>query len=362
MRTIISILLIVVVSESAFSTEQQPDILIYNELKLSLETGWGHPSPLETYYHQKSIQYPFTMLSTANYRGHIAVWKIYEGKFYLAEIHVVKSKYKPQYFKVKSDHSQQQKNNEVWADWFSGILHCRLKGKYTSYYFHIRGGEIVDSQVITRQDIDMIRSASKEGEIPDELELKQNILTLNSNYITYYYRLGKDDSVTYKQQSCVLHASLRKLSPIYSLYDNSHLKWPYNWENLERSGAPHCTWRIEDNKLYLVDLQLYIDTSFSSPKTEVIELTTLFKDEVQNGVVYADWVSGLYLVMHGQGVEDKNLPGYKHFQASQLTYIRIKSGKLIESHTVPSDFDVNNAPDDIDPRLKQIINEYGCNT
>jgi len=58
------------------ATEQVPDYLHFKGLKLTLSTGWGHPSPLQTYYSQNNIDYPFTMLSTANYRGHVAIWEI----------------------------------------------------------------------------------------------------------------------------------------------------------------------------------------------------------------------------------------------------------------------------------------------
>ena len=83
----------------AFSTEQEPDILNFQEQKLRLQTGWGDPSPLETYFLQNNKKSPFRMLSSANYRGFIATWKIENDKLYLTYIDNEKSK-KNQMYKV----------------------------------------------------------------------------------------------------------------------------------------------------------------------------------------------------------------------------------------------------------------------
>lgn len=101
MKKLILILAILINSGLLLATEQEPDFLYYNGKELTLSTGWGHPSPLETYYSQNNIEYPFTMLSTANYRGHVAIWEISDQKLFLKEIHVEKAKYNPEKFKVK---------------------------------------------------------------------------------------------------------------------------------------------------------------------------------------------------------------------------------------------------------------------
>ena len=69
---------------------------------MAVEIGWGHPSPLETYYRQNNLEYPFRMLSTTNYRGHVATWEIDGGKFYLVELAIEKENFKPESFKIAS--------------------------------------------------------------------------------------------------------------------------------------------------------------------------------------------------------------------------------------------------------------------
>lgn len=385
---------------NAFATEQVPDRLFYDDLELSLSTGWGHPSPLETYYYQKGIEIPFEWSSTNNYRGHVAFWEVVDNKLYLNEIKIeigwdpnihesIYETYEPNEYGVVSYNGSPSEEGAVLADWFSGILYC-----YEGYYFHVRDANIVDVQIISWEEYDKI----VEGPDPDdpfetlmELRDKARMLRLESNYVTYYYRLCEDDAIEYMGQPFKLYAGYVRLSPIFTLFDRDyyntfkdandtdpnhpaawpydwknteadcHLNWPYSWENTDKSGMPHCKWRIEDNMLYLTGLELYMDTSFYSIESEVVDLTTLFKDKVQDGVVFADWVSGIYLIKHGyETQEGAGWPGYYFtvYTVTEYTFIRLEKGKLVESYTVPKDFNPENPPEDTDPGLVQILEDY----
>ena len=378
MKRTFFILLILFVSGKTFATEQVPDILFSDNLELSLSTGWGHPSPLETYFYQKNVEYPFYGFSTANYRGHVAVWEIVDSNLYLTEIRIegyepnefdpnvydyVTESYEPNEYGVKPNSCPPFENGDVLADWFSGILDCYLisDGSYYSYLFHVREGVIVEVQIISQQDYEIIYNSPRVDTLSDELKRKAYMLLLNENYITYYYRLNEDDEIEYEEQNCRLSTGYVRLSPIFGFYGNSHLKWPYNWENTGKSGAPHCKWLIKNSKLYLTDVELYSGLSFYTIDTETLDLTTLFNDKVIDGVVYADWVRGVYVIKHGYVTEeDAGWPGltFTVFNVTEFTYIRIKEGQLIESYTVPEDFDFENLPEDIDPGLKKIIEDY----
>lgn len=94
-------------------------------------------------------------------------------------------------------------------------------------------------------------------------------------------------------------------------------------------------------------------------------LTTLFDGKVKDDVVWADWVSGVYLIEHGEEKEDNlfDIPGLTGlrctvFKITESTYIRIEQGHITESYTVPKDFDPENLPEDADPGLKQIVEDY----
>jgi hypothetical protein len=164
MKNPFAILIVLILPAISLATHQMPDVLFYDDLKLSLSTGWGYPSPLETYYHQKRIVRPFRSFSTAHLRGHVAVWKIVDANLYLTEIRIGGEfdlnthkfsfeSYEPNNFGVRSNSTEPTEDGHVLADWFSGILQCHpaYAGVYGSYYFHVRNGKIVGTQIIGGQ-------------------------------------------------------------------------------------------------------------------------------------------------------------------------------------------------------------------
>ena len=373
MKSTFLILFTLFTSGMALATEQQPDILVYDDQELYLSTGWGHPSPLETYYYQNNIETPFRGFSTANYRGHIAVWEVTDDKMYLKEIRIedydpnthefIYDSYAPYEYGVEPNSCPPEENGAVLADWFSGVLDCYLidEGSYCSYFFHVRDGSIVEMQIITEQDYDVLYNSPEVVAVRKDYRDKLKMLVLNENYITYCFRLNEDDEIEYDEEDCRLNTGFDRLSPIFGIYDNNHLNWPYNWENLEKSGAPHCKWLIKDDKLYLTGMELYSGLSFYEIDTETLDLTNLFDEKVIDGVVDANWVSGVYLMKHGNETkESAGWPGlyFTVFNVTGYTIIRLDEGKLIESYNVPKDFDPENLPEDIDPGLKQIIEDY----
>ncbi len=378
MKAPFCILVLLVVPGMALATEQVPDILHYDGHELSLSTGWGHPSPLETYYYQSRLAYPFQGHSTNNYRGHIGVWEIANGKLYLTDIQIediepnearrygfdfVVQSYEPNEFGVTAGNFLTADNGTVVADWFSGILDCYLAREgsfYASYLFQVRDGNVVDTDIVTDEDY-RIFYESPPTTWSEELKHKYKMLLLSDNYVTYYFRLNENDAVKYEGQDCRLHTGFGRLSPVFGLYDNNHLNWPYNWENLEKCGAPHCQWLIEDDRLYLTGMELYSGLSFYTIETETLDMATLFSDRVVDGVVFADWVSGVYLIEHGYVTqEDAGWPGYTFtvFTVTELTLIRMEEGRCIESYTVPKNFDMGSISEDADPGLIQMIKDY----
>jgi hypothetical protein len=376
MRLTFNILLLLAVSGTAFATQQVPDILYYDDIEMSLSTDWGYLSPLETYYYQNSLAYPFVAYCTCNYRGHIAVWKIQDGEFYLSEIliddyvpdpnggyeYVVES-YEPNEYGVVASTKPPSENDAVFADWFSGVLDCyvRSEDSYCSYFFHVRDGNVVDTQIITEQDYEIFRDPAGPTIWTESLKNKYNMLLLNENYITYSVRLSEDDDIEYDGQSARLETGFAILSPLFGLYDNRHLNWPYNWENTEKCGAPHCHWLVQDDKLYLTGLELYSGLSFYSIATEELDLPTLFDDRVVDGVVDANWVCGVYLIKHGYVTEENaGWPGYTFtvFNVTGYTFVRIEQGRLTEHYTVAKDFDPEDLSEDTDSGLIQILEDY----
>lgn len=362
MKKTLSLVIILIASMPIYGTEQVPDILYYQNKKFALSTGWGHPSPLQTYFFQNNIKYPFTMLSTANYRGHIATWDIFDNKLYLREVSVEENKYSPKEFSIKSYTDTLSKNDNVFADWFSGVIESQLIDKNgernfnSQYYFHVRKGRIVNTQIITDKDYKRIQEITQKDTSNHELVAKYWMLILNQNYIGYYFRLYQNDTIICDGQGGYLSGNSNQ-SPILLYYSNDHTKWPYNWENYEKNGAPNCEWVIEDNKIFLTNIRLYSGTGFYSINKDSVALNTVFPNKVESQKVFGDWISGIYIIRFGKNIEDKDIPGYFEFKPDKYSYLRISDGLVTEIYTVPGDFNFKNLSQDIDPGLKKILDE-----
>ena len=356
MKKVFFILLVLLCSNFAMATEQMPDYLYYKNKKLDLHTGWGHLSPLQTYYSQNNLDYPFTVLSTANYRGHVATWEIIDDKLYLKEIEIGEELHTPEKYNIKSKVDSLNHNDYVFADWFSGMINCQEDEDEYSYYFYVRYGEVIDIQILSEKDYEKIENITEKDTSNHKLMEKCYMLILNENYISYYFRLSEEDNIIINGKTARFKA-LSGYSPILEFFSNDHMKWPYNWENFEKNGAPNCKWSIIDNNIYLNEIQLYSGTGFYEIMKDSIDLKDIFDENVFDNKVFANWLNGIYIIKHGTEKEDGILPAFKEFTPTEFVYLRVKNGVIIESHAVPSNFDFDNIPNDIDPKLKQILED-----
>lgn len=362
MKKILLILILIISSNLIFATNQVPDYLSYNNEKYVLSTGWGHPSPLQTYYSQNNIKYPFSMISTANYRGHIAFWQITDNKLILKEIKVRDKIFKPSVFEVKSENKINLKKGAVFADWYSGVISCtpyskKYKKSTITIYFYIKKGKVIDTQIITNKDFKRINQITEKDTSDVVLMEKYTMLYLNQSYISYYFRLNsKNDTIIFNDKSGYLKGN-KGMSPILLYYNNDHLKWPYNWENYNKNGAPNCKWEIKNDKIYLKEINLFSGTGFYEIQKDTVHLKSIFKEKVEDNMVFADWISGIYIIENGKEKETDVFDAYPNFEVKYYTFLRIKTGVVIEKYTVPKDFDFKNVPKNTEKGLKVILNE-----
>lgn len=344
---------IILVSNQLIATPQEQDILHYENKVLFVDIGWGHPSPLETFYRQNNILNPFRMLSTANYRGHIATWEIVNNKFFLIEISINKDTFQPEKFGVKSKDNSYSSKNKVFADWFNGILNCYNRdGKYT-VYFHIKNGEIVNSQKITSKDYRKIKNFTKKDTSNIELNNKYLMVRLNQSYISYYFRLNQDEVITFKNKKGYLKSS----SIILEYFDDDHLKWPFNWENLELSGAPNGVWEIEEDTLFLKSVNLYTGLRLEGPEKVKVDLSEVFLDKKPvNKRIFADWANGVYIITYG--INEKNEYGGFQFKETEYSFLNIQKGIVNESITIPRDFNYENLSVETSQEMQLFIKYY----
>lgn len=355
-------LLFIIITTVCNGTEQEPDLIYYEGNCLSLFTGFYFPSPLETYFYQNKIKYPFDALSTANYRGHIASWIIVNDSLFLTEIAIQGKRFQPSDYNIASKDSTNSKNG-VFADWFSGIISSseyrhdtivNLGDRYLidststllkTYYFHLRNGKLIDKQII-----------NEEGSEDHGLTSEYNLLNLNENYISYYLRLGVSDQITFQNKKGYLKGNYG-LSPILILYTNDHLKWPYNWENESKSGAPNCNWHISNDSLFLDSVTLKSGLSYNSIKSVPIALNEIFPLGETKEYIFGDWVSGVYSIEYGERVAKDKYSNYKTFEVSEYILFRLNKGIVKEYWLLPGDFNFNKLKKNIEPGLKRVIQE-----
>jgi hypothetical protein len=361
MKKKIIIILISFIANFAIATDQQPDILFYNNEKFRVDIGWGHPSPLETYYQQNNLNYPFEMLHTANYRGHIATWKIINGKFFITEIAIEEEKYLPEKFNVKSINNTFSDNTKVFADWFTGVLFCEKRKKEDSWktdysmYIYIKNGEVQKSEKITTTDYERIQNITEKDTSDTNLMNKYYILHLNQSYIGYYFRLHDKEIIEINGKKGYLTGK-KDFSVILEKYKNSHFDWPYNWENFELNGAPNGTWKVIDDQLFITEVHLNKGLNFDGPERFPVELFKVFPNESENTTkVPASWANGIYVVTFGEEIPNKSMPEIKSFKENEYVIMRIEKGIIIEKHSFSSEFNFNQIPDNTDDSIKKIL-------
>lgn len=191
------------------ATEQMPDIFIELGQESELETHWGYLSPLEHYFHREGIDSPFSMMHTANYRGHVAHWKITDGKLYLNKI-MVRAEGKVKVYDENGNESEIEDpfslkeydlgllfDDEINEDgrvasWFSGSVLVVIgaykkefeNGSYTFLYEKVRTISIENGEVKKSQeyDYDEYRSAMQELYSDDMQDLSSNAQLLKKHY------------------------------------------------------------------------------------------------------------------------------------------------------------------------------------
>ena len=374
MKKLIFILVIFICSNFVKATVQAPDYLHFENKKLKLHVGWVHSfSTLEAYYFQNNLDYPFEwLLNTGNYRGHVAIWEITDNKLYLKEIQIWNKETEtwngivPKEYNIKSKKDNSNQDNYVFADWFSGIIACQEEDEDEySYYFHIRYGEVLNTQILYEdyydEDFEKVNGVLEKDTSNHELMNKYFMSRLIKNYDSYYLWLGVEDDEISMNNKHGRFKNEKNPSPFLELYSHEYIKFPYNWENFEKNGVPHCKWNIIDNKIYLEEIQLYSCVSFDDIEKTNINLEVIFNEKIANNKVFAYWLNGIYTIEYGTEKENINFPQLKELIPTEYTYLRIKNGIILESYAVPSDFNFVDIPENTDPGLKQILDELDNN-
>ncbi|MCF6405123.1 hypothetical protein L3C95_19630 [Chitinophaga filiformis] len=122
MKVLLTVLLIVLLKLTAFSTAQFPDKIVYKGKEYNM-----HSNPLESYFTRHPEKRPRAGLSsTALWRGYIATFEVREGTLYLKDIEVMvrdtarKDGYGTKFQSVLEQVFPGQ--TDIKVDWMTGLL------------------------------------------------------------------------------------------------------------------------------------------------------------------------------------------------------------------------------------------------
>ena len=367
------------------ATEQYPDYIEYDGKKYELAVSWGHPSPLQVLYIRTNTQSPFQSWSTANYRGHIATWRISEGKLYLVNVDTrrhygrtgtywpeeekrLDTLAAPGYFNITSLSEQTAKEDgAVVADWFSGVLEIgeevtdneKSEESDGVRYIYIRYGEVIDDQLVFNKDFKRM-STMTEKDTSDHVFMDKFYITyLNQCYLSFYFQsgMGRDKVIYDGHEGRFDQQDFRPL--LMTICDNDPMQFPFNWENFQHNGAPVCTWSISHDSLFINSITLWSGLGFFEHDEDPIPLDELFKAErIVDGRVFAFWMNGEQIIEYGENRKD-DLLGMDEFIVERQQHIVLDSGRIVQTSWTPSDF--GTASLDVNFETCKPNHQYRCN-
>ena len=71
-----------------------------------------------------------------------------------------------------------------------------------------------------------------------------------------------------------------------------------------------------------------------SIESEATELSSIFQNLNDKGMVFADWLSGVFIVVYGHHEEKDESTGYSEFVEDEYTFLSLKNGVILKSYTV----------------------------
>jgi hypothetical protein len=181
-RTTLALLTIVVALPlTAAATGQQPDILIYKGKTYDL-----FANPLESFYKNEKDKPLFrvrpNVMSTGNWRGYVATWKIENGFLYLVKLDawICRDWAANTCTKVNLRRlfGKRYRNGRILASWFSGDL--RMPDGKMLQYVHMGYGSVYEKEITLQVKSGKVVAESTvdntQRALPSQLELQRQEL------------------------------------------------------------------------------------------------------------------------------------------------------------------------------------------
>lgn len=356
------------------ATLQEPDYIVYEGKKYRLETDWAYPSPMEIYFIRTGRGNFFkenaVVISSGNWRAHVATWEIRNNKLYLTEVSVDyiagvemveyekgnfrewdiirDTTHKPGYYSIKSLNGHpKEADGAVFADWFSGMLEIDNRGANSKWndeykgtrYIYIKDGKVVDDQLLTKEDFDRFQTISDKDTSDHEFMAKYIIAYLNNCYLSFWFQSGMNkDALLYKDNKGIVIQD--EMSPFMKLFNNNPIEYPFNWENFATNGAPVCTWSVDGDSIFLNNLSISRGLDFyDNPKIDIPLHDVFIPERFIDNKVFAYWMNGELEIKYGREVKGEF--GMDEYYVERVQKIVLDSGRVVSNRIAPCGFDTS---------------------
>ena len=147
-KLIIALVVLALLPAAALATAQAPDVIHYEGKKYNLFTN-----PLESYFKESErpkFQIGPGSMSTANWRGYVATWKVEDDTLYLVGLDSwICKDLRPENCKradLKELFGEKYRDGKVKADWFTGDL--RMPDGERLQYVHMGYASIYERDIV----------------------------------------------------------------------------------------------------------------------------------------------------------------------------------------------------------------------
>lgn len=367
MKRLFLFLFISIVFVASAQKEQDPDTLVWNGRRYAILVEPFVPSVLMVYYQCSDATSPFNFWSSNNNRGHVATYEILNDALYLRSIEAKRYRTRhgnlwtesgidtvvtPDFFDISSfDSSASFSSDMVLADWFTGYLRLTLltndkkEAKSDeargSRYLFLQSGRITENIFVSESDVSKLAKNPSDS----KLQKQRDILRRRESYVDFYSRCSMDrETFVYDGHEGLLEHRANTLTLAMLYYGNNPFKYYTRCtDNVISDAAPFGKWLMRGDSLFLTQVVTHRGKDVFTFSTDYIDLHRFISDSaaqgstVHDGSVFADWISGDFVVHYG--VWETNSFGIPFYTVSKTHTLRVVRGVVTSSQFSPTTFE-----------------------
>lgn len=373
MKRLILLFFITVYALSFAQKEQDADTLIWNGRSYAIVVEPYVPSVLMVYYQCIGKSSPFTFWSSNNNRGHVATFEILNEALYLRSIEAKRYRTRlgnlwtesgidtvvsPDFFEISSlDSSASFATDMVLADWFTGFVQLNSlpkdkkdtksdETKGTRYLF-VNSGRITENVLVSETDIIKLAKNPSDSRLKKQLDITRRY----EAYVDFYSRCSMDrEAVSFDGHNGLFEHKTNTLTLAMQLYGNNPFRYFANCsDNKITNAAPYGSWLLRNDSLFLTRVTTHSGKDIFTFDTGSVDMRLFIADSVVSGIpfgnriqaseggVFADWISGEYVVHYG--LWEKMTMDIPVYTVAKTQTLRIVNGIVTSSQFSPTSFE-----------------------